>query len=298
MFWLTFVLLGAFTGSLVNVTDKYLVVNRIQDNVVLTTYKGLVYGLIGIILMSYLGFRETTLTTIILSFTSGILLIIYVIPYFKALKTEDVSRLVPLYNLIPIFVLIFSYIFLREKLTIQQFIGFLLIFSGSIILSTRKIKKDSFTLRKSTFYMFLSCLLYTPVVILFKYALNNSDFWTILSYQMIGAGTTSIFLIFFWIKKRFQKQTKILTMSTILLIGGSNSMLFSTNLLTSYALSLAPVALVSVVGGTQSGFLILEGFMLSLWFPNIIKEDTRFSTIFIKILSVAIMIAGIYYIYK
>ena len=90
----------------------------------------------------------------------------------------------------------------------------------------------------------------------------------------------------------------MLTTGTVLLIGGSNIILFATNLLISYALFLAPAALVSVIGSTQSGFLILEGLILSLWFPNIIKEDIRFYTIFIKILSVAIMVAGIYYIYK
>lgn len=297
MFWINFALAGAFTGSIVNVVEKYLVVKKVQDSLVLTIYKGLVFGLIGIILLFSFGFGQITLTNIVLSFVSGSLLILYVIPYFKALSFDDVSRLIPLYNLIPILVLIFSYLFLREQLTMQQFIGFILILSGGIILSMQKIKKGFFTLRKSAFYMFLSCILYTPVVILFKYALGSSDFWSVLSYQMLGAGATSILLIILGLNRRFQEQTRTLKLSTILLIGASNSMLFTTNLLISYALSLAPVALVSVVGSTQSGFLILEGLILSLWFPNIVKEDTRFSTIFIKILSIVIMIAGTYYIY-
>jgi len=67
----------------------------------------------------------------LVSFTSSTL------PYFKALTVEEVSRVIPLLQLTPVFVLILSSFFLRETLKPEDYVAFGLLVLGGILFAIR-----------------------------------------------------------------------------------------------------------------------------------------------------------------
>jgi len=58
------------------------------------------------------------------------------------------------------------------------------------------------------------------------------------------------------------------------------------------AVSLAPVALVSALGGIQPFFMLVFGIILSIFWPKIIKEDITKKTLLIKFVSVLLIFLG------
>jgi len=54
----------------------------------------------------------------------GLVRIYYTLPYFKALAVEEVSRVIPLLQLTPVFVLILSSLLLRETLKPEEYVAF------------------------------------------------------------------------------------------------------------------------------------------------------------------------------
>lgn len=71
-------------------------------------------------------------------FGTGMLNVVAVILYLKALKETDVSLAVPMLSFTPIFLIITSFLFLRERPTVFGMAGIVLIVLGSYILNATK----------------------------------------------------------------------------------------------------------------------------------------------------------------
>ena len=55
--------------------------------------------------------------------------------YIKAVTIEEITRVIPLFRFMPLFVIIISYFYLSEKLPSLFLLAFVLIFIGSILIS-------------------------------------------------------------------------------------------------------------------------------------------------------------------
>ena len=61
-------------------------------------------------------------------------------------------------------------------------------------------------------------------------------------------------------------------------------------------IALTAVAIVSVLNRFQPLFALLYGVILSIWFPHVLKEDIKGSTIALKVVSIAIIFVGLWFI--
>lgn len=297
MTWLFFAVATYALYSVTNFIEKFLIDKKIKYPSTVTILGGAFSFVVGVIIFSLRGYHVLPVAQMLLLLTSGTLLTLYLIPYFKALTLDDTSRVVPLFQFFPIFVLIISYLFLHESLTGRELLGFVFITVGGFILGTERIEKKMFTLRKSFWWMMLSSFLYGLTGIIFKYV-NGNDFWLTVSYQTIGIGIGA-FLLFLYAPYRRQLFQEVRSFrGNIYAILTINQILaLLAEFANFYAITLAPVALVSVVQGIQPLFLLLYGFILTLWFPHIIKEDIRKETIGVKLFSLVLLFIGIYFIY-
>jgi hypothetical protein len=120
--------------------------------------------------------------------------------------------------------------------------------------------------------------------VLIKFAINATSFTKILPYESwgIGIGGIILFLLFPGIRKAFLKSIKTLKKPTIGILLGNEAVFVSAKAITFLAYSLGPVALVSVLGGTQVFFGIIYGIFLTLLFPKIFKEDIDKNTLIKK----------------
>jgi drug/metabolite transporter (DMT)-like permease len=235
---------------------------------------------------------------LILILISGIFLDFYLIPYFKALTLDDASKVVPLLQFSPIFVLVLSYIFLDEALTSRQLLGFALIIVSGFVLGAERIEKGIFTSGKSFWFMILASFLFSITGVLFKFVVITQDFWLTLAYESIGMGIGAFILLLRpAYRSSFRREIEKIKLDTSALLAVNQCFSVLAQLAISYAFFLAPAALVSAIGGVQSFFVLLFGFILSIWFPRIIREKTDKITIVTKVISIFFIFIGVYLVY-
>lgn len=297
MLWYLFALVTPALYSFSNFVDKYLIEKKIKEPMAITAVASLISGLFGVLISLVIGFVNLGLFQISLLIFAGILLTFYLWPYFKAMKLEDASRIVPLFQFIPVFTLILSTIILKETLTLKQIIGFILVVVAGISLSAEKLEGKMFRPRKALWFMLLASFMYGLVAILFRFVVKEASFWTTLSYEYIGSGIGGILLFFIpRVRKSIFAEIQQIK-SSAGIITFNNCIAIIAQMSESYAVSLVAVPLVNLIGSIQPLFSLGEGYVLTKKFPNIIKEDISKKVITNKLISIVLICCGLYLVY-
>lgn len=294
-----FIALGApFLWAIVNISDKYLVANysigkRGSGGLVLFS------SLIGIFVATIIGILTDGLFEIpildkTLLITTGGITIAWIILYLFALEIEDVSSVVPWFLTIPIFGYVLGYIFLNETLSAQQLIGSVIILSGVFLISVDFSKQKKKLKWRPALYMLAACFLVSIAGIIFKYVTIGNNFWVSSFWEYVGLGAFGV-LIYIFIPKYRDEFTlmnrqggrKIFTLNTV-----SEILTTIGNLLTNFALLLAPVTMVYLVGSFQPAIVLFLTLLATKFFPNIAKENLKERVLLPKIIAIAIMVIG------
>ena len=225
----------------------------------------------------------------------GILLNWYLIPYYAAIQRDDVSRVIPLYQFIPIFTLTISTIFFKETLAIKQIFGMGLVILAGLIISVNKFDLRFLKPRPSFWFMMASCLMYGSVGLLFRFVSKSVPYWSIFSIQYMGAGFGGLALFILpSVRKDFGRDAKVLrSASRLLLVDKGLSVM--AQMAEGYAVTLVAVPLVNIVDGIQPLIIFVFGFLFTRFFPHLIKENVKKEVLFQKILSIIIMLVGLYW---
>ncbi|MGC8901450.1 MAG: EamA family transporter, partial [bacterium] len=295
MSWILFAIIANVLFAVSNLFDKFLIEKRVREPLALSVLGGWIDFLfaMGIILIH--GFSITSSLQMTILLISGVFVELALIPYFKALSLEDASRISPLFQSMPVFVLLLSYIFLREALTLRQLLGFLLILIGSIIVSIQKTDAGGFKIRKVFLWVLLASLLWALPAVMFKFVIVNQNFWDALACEFFGV-TIGATILFFLYSKRVIAQIKEIKAGTWSILNINEFIYIVGRMSNFYAIKLGPVSLVAVLGGTIPLFVFLFGLVLSIWFPDIIKEDITIASIITKLSAIALVACGLWFI--
>ena len=296
MSWLIIALTASFLFGMTNFIDRFLVEKRIKDpffvsiigGIAAVIAAGIIIGMRG---LSVLGWGDAGILLL-----SGFVSIIALVPWYKAIKIDDTSRVVPFFQLIPVVVLGLSYLLLDERLTRDQLIGFVLIIGGGLSLAVERPSQELFRIRRSFWYVLLSIMLWEPVAVLFKMVAIGGNFWDALVYEMIGAGLGSVALRYY-ARINMWSGLRALSIGTWGIVGTNEVLYLAARGLLFYATLIGPTALVSVVGGIQPLFALITGVVMSIWFPEIIREDIKRGTLLLKLSAIAVILVGLVCVY-
>jgi len=294
-----FIALGApFLWALVNISDQYLVERystgkRGSGGLVLFSSLIGVFVAIAIWIFVSSVFSIPMLDKILLIATGGIS-IAWIILYLFTLEIEDVSAVVPWFLTIPIFGYILGYIVLGEVLTTQQFIGSLVVLLGVLLISIDfSGQKRKFKWR-SVLYMIVACLLISISGIIFKYVTIGNNFWVSSFWEYTGLGGFGILIYVF--VPRYRNEFMLMNRSggVKIFFLNTSSEIFTIigNLLTNFAILLAPVAMVYLVSSFQPAIVLLLTLFATKFFPNIVKENLTGRILWPKIIAIIIMVLG------
>lgn len=295
MTWLFFSILAAAAYAITNFIDKYLLETRVKDYQVMIIYSSIVAFIFGISYWIFAGWPSLDLKNSILVVATGILTIIGLAIYFKVLAEEQTSNVIILMQMTPAITLLLSVVFLGEKISNLQTFGFILIFTSVIF---TLLKKEHFHLRISNIllYILLTDFLWACANVIFKFVTITASFSQLIGYESLGIALGGLLVYIFLpsVRKAFKISTKkhdIITISFIIL----NEIIFiAAKILTFYAISIGPVTLVSIVGGTQVFFVIFYGFVLAIFAHKIFKEDMSLYILVKKIILAIIGFLGIW----
>jgi len=185
--WYVFAILSAFFGALSMIYKKKTLFKEHATE--FSTILKIFELVLMVFLLPFLGFKiGMSFNTLIFIYLISVAVAAINIMTSKSFRHMEMSRVVPLYNLTPLFVLILAFFILREKLTHMHLIGVLVLLVGTYILEAdHNIKRLSEPFRK---------IVHSRYMIIFIIALVISAFETI-GEKYIIANTNPVALLFF-----------------------------------------------------------------------------------------------------
>jgi len=212
--------------------------------------------------------------------------------YSKALIIEEVSRIITLFQLIPVFIVMLSVIFLNEVLDVQKYSGIILIVIASMLISYKKSRGEK-PFSSAFKFMIPFGLIIATYTILEKHLLEFLDFWSLFFWIVLGAFCGVIFLLCFaQPRKEFTQTISIVGKRTVFVTFIGEGLYVIGKLCSLVAMSLADVSLVSALLGLQPFYIFFYMLFLSHFLPKILEEEIGKSIVVLKISAMALMFMG------
>jgi drug/metabolite transporter (DMT)-like permease len=294
MTWITASLVVAAALGLVNIIDSHLITKRMPTlwaYLLPVSIIHIVYGLIFLNLYHLPGgvpaFPWFVAIGAAVTRTIAVLLMLY------AMRTEEVSRVIPVVNTYPVFVAILAVPVLGEVLNYLQWLAIFMTVAGAVLISMRWQGQGRGTrLRKTVILLLASSLLFGVSNTATKYALDYFTFWNMYSISDLCYGTA-----FFLISARPSFLRELRDMkergTALKLVAFNETLTLGGYILTFWAISRGPVALVSTIMGTRPCFVFLYALALSRTFPWLLDERLSRRIIILKIVSIALIVGGV-----
>lgn len=289
MLWVILSILAALCWAVVNLVDKYVLTKWVRKPIVPVMIFGIVCLFASLFIYLFRGFSELSYFNIFLAFVAGVFYILMGVFYFKAVKIEEISRVVPLFFLGPVFVLVLAALFLGEIFTPIKYLGIFFLVIGAVLISSKNSLKLSFG--KSFWFMMLAVVSVSITGILTKYLLNFADFWTVFAYVRIGM-IFPLIPIFYFNFPKLIKTVREHGNRVVAVISANESLNVVAALLFTMALAVGYITLVKALVSIQSFFILLFVVILSMFYPQILKEEITRQTIALKLAAIIIMFIG------
>ena len=218
--------------------------------------------------------------------------------YFKALSRDDTTVVVIMFNLIPVFMLFLSPLFVSDQnINIIQLVGGIITTLAAIAITYEPEKKKFNKQKLVTFAMMAFVSLgYAAWFIVEKIVTKDHDFnqtmfWSNLTLFIVGA------IIFVFLKK-YRKSFGQLLKSNGLKVVGLNLIneLFNSfgGVMSTLAGTLAPVALISFMSqGVQPFAVMILGILITKLFPKIEKESITKKDIIKRVITIIFCVIGL-----
>ncbi len=254
----------------------------------------LFYTVIWLAILPFIQITIPATPQLIAALASGFLIIFLAIfPYIYAISREELSSIVPILNLSPLFILVFSIVFLGEILTTKNYAGFAMLFLAGLIIMLNKVK-GSFKLNKTLLVVLGGAVGSAISLILLKFFYLKESFWNGFFWFNLGSIIATFTILLFPTNlANFKQHLLIIDRKVLLIFLTAVGFGLLGDLAFLYAMKLGPVSLVSVIGSTQMAFMFVITLLLSRFFPAILKERTDRKTLLKKSVAIAIMIVGL-----
>jgi len=290
MLWLILILITVFVWALINIYDKHIITDELRDPFLCTT----VYGVIIFILLPAMTFITKQavwlpFNIILASIVAGIALGAAIFFYYKSLSHEEVSRVMPMMELVPLFTLILATIFLNEIFSFIRYIGMALLIVGGFLISIKRHKKKKFYLTPVIITVIIASILFAVRSILIRYSTLYASSMQIIFWIALGQLVVALILFAFH-HPRIVSKIQIRGFKHLVIIDVISALTF---ILYVYTIKIAPaISLVSVFGAVQSAFVFVMAIVLSK-VGKIVREPLEKNILIQKMIAIALIIIGV-----
>jgi len=280
--WIIFAILNPFSEAFKNLVSKKAAIKNVPS-LYLSWFNNLIPVLIFTPLAFFIDFNFNKDFFVALFF-SGILNVIAIILYMKAISEGEISQVIPMLSFTPLFLLVTSPLILGELPNLQGIFGVIFIVTGSYLLNINLQRQGIFApfkalvKNKGTRLMMIVSFIYSFSSNFDKMAIQSSSMWQYLIFINIFMllGTTSIILA----KSKFNFEVIKSNRKNLISVGILNSL---TNILHVTALSLTLVVYVIALKRT-SGLMSIGLGAIFLKEKNIKERFLGAAVMFIGVL--------------
>ncbi len=289
MNWIALALVGAALFGIANILEKHVLSSRLTSITPYLFILGTISAFSGFIFFSISGVpHDAPVKALTLAIVAAILFAAGLAMVFLALQREEVSRVVPLRQLTPIFVTILAVLFLDEHLSLLEWGAMLVTVAGAILIS---IKRDpeagGIVLGKTFFLLAGSSLLVAISNVLVKEALADLSVWTVIGINHLGLATIFYITTLRQLRQMAKQRTPLYLALTAEIIATIAS------LAQFWSYSLGPISLATVVLATRPFFVLVYATILSIWVPKLIEETGGRGTITLKLVATTMIVSGV-----
>jgi len=295
MNWIFLALLAPVFWIFSNYVDKYSLDRYTKGIVDFVFFSTITSWLFVPALIFFFGF-PTLIWYSIIPVLLGMLLIYSYGLYGKSLQEGETSRLVILFELVPVFTLVLAFLFLDQVLSLKEFVAFLLVLVGATIISIDKSgAREKFAFTKGAKWMLVAIVMWAVIFLIADFALTKMPFTDFFILDTLGAALAGLPLMLIPATRRrvvYGIKTAVPQKYGWFLL--NNFLDFFGQMTMKKALALSPSAgLVTVAIQVQSFYGIVLGFILTTLFPHIFKEDISKKSLGKKIVGALVMFVGI-----
>jgi len=288
MSWVIFALAAAVIWSIVNIFDKHILSQELKDPILATTATGSSLFLFFSVASLFFGSVYLPFSIIVPAFLAGMSYCIAILIYYTVMRKEEISRIMPIFSVIPIFVAILAYFLLGETFTKLTYLGIFFIVVGSVLISLRKVAHP---LSAAFYVIVISSLFFAFRNILIKFATLENSIFSVMFWVGLGGFFVS-FVLFVAHHPHIREKAKY-GVEHLLIVGLFAAIAFFCFTL---AISKGPVSLVAALVQTQPVFVFLGATFLSLFHPKFIHEKITKWILLQKTIAVILVIIGAYLI--
>ncbi|MFA7654323.1 MAG: EamA family transporter [Candidatus Magasanikbacteria bacterium] len=297
MLWVLAAVLGYFCWALVNVGDKVILNHRIKSPYVYL----FLFSLTGLLGLFYLPFSHWTLPSLkmfLFLCCSSALYTYGGLPYIKAMKIEEVTRINIWWNLIPVITFVGGWILLGEKLFFGQLAALSILVLGAGLASIH-FTRSSFFWSRAMILMLIACFCYSATILITRHVSQTLPFKQMFVINSILSGG---FGFTFFLSRRFREDWAAEKSGLNLKLGfqvfGLSVLDRLGTLFNFWALAIAPAAaLVFALEGFQTVFILILAVGMSVFNSKLLKEELDQKNILLKFIAVLLIAIGIGVLY-
>ena len=297
MGWMYVALLAPAFWALGNHIDKYLLDKQLDRRGVgsLMLFSALIgLPVMALILLLHPDVLRITVLDAGIMILNGILYVLGLLPYFYALKKDEASIVVPLFQTTAVFSYALGLLILGEQLTFWQLSAALLIICGSLMVTLDLRQQGSKLKAEVLALMLLASLLNALNWLLFKFVAIRENFWVSSFWEYAGFVTIGIFMLagVTSYRREFMLVLQQSKFNILGLVALNETVSLAAKIATNLASLLAPIALIATVHGLQPFFVFIYGVLLTLYLPRFGSERLGTRIVLQKVMAMALMIAG------
>ncbi|MGE5404287.1 MAG: DMT family transporter [Candidatus Saccharibacteria bacterium] len=298
MGWMLAALLAPALYSAVNFIDKYILEGTELDYWSLLVFTSVVSLGFALFMWGKAGMPVLPGTVSLFFCLSGALSVWGSVLYFKAISRTSASTIIVLLQLTPVMVLVISYFFLHEELSLIQFAGFFIIIASAVgLIGAIRDKAESSLSYNAVLLIFCADVMWAVSSVLFKIASPSGSVAGAIAYQNLGFALGGIvFLVLPQLGERVFRLCRSTRMLSLILLFLDTGLFLVGKVCSAYAISRGPVSLVSAVGSTQAIFAILFGWIFGTVAPAIFKENIARRRLLLELIMASAMVLGLWLI--
>lgn len=229
------------------------------------------------------------------AFFAGFTAVIGYYFYAFAIKREEASRIAALTSLYPAFVAVLAAILIGEVFSLETYVGVAIMILGAVLISYKKGALKKMIPLAIILIIISANFLYAFEQTISKISLAFYSFWQFFVVYMIGRTFMLLPpLAVPGFRKTFVGEIKKLKMKIAFLAVFSSILWIAAIIFFFYAASLGPITLVSTISVISPFVTLLFVVLMSKFWPKILKEEIDSKTFSLKLVSILLIIFGLY----
>ncbi len=223
---------------------------------------------------------------------------------YRAVFSGEASRVGPLVGgLTPIFVSVLSFFFLGERLKFSQFLAFLFLMAGGLLIAwnfetgnqtkeeRKKNRQKEWQIIKTSL---LASLVFGIYYILLKHTYNHQNFVAGFVWTRLGSFLATFLLLISAKNRQLIResfgQSKIQAGALVLFNKSLSGFSFA---ILNYAITIGSITIINALQGVQYVFLLVWVLLFSKFYPKILNEEFNNKILLQKVFSIILIIVGL-----